>query len=605
MTSALFLFVLAASVPPVAPPPSAIPPAVPPAHDSCATPLVVVGTGTFPFDNSMATTGVEGQAEAPCNLTGAGTAILYDLWYTWTATGTGMARFNTCVANQIDTKVAVYPGAGCPTSAAIACNDDVCGAPYASTVTWPATAGQTYTIQLGCYPGTAPMAVPGASTFVLEIVGPPSNDDCTTPIAISGYGVTAFDNALATTGAQGQSEALCNLAGGTAIQRDVWYAWTSPATSMARVRTCGSLLDTKIAIYAGSGCPTGSAIACDDNACQLQSTVDFPTVAGAVYTIQMGLFQGATAGGTSSFEIVDANPPANDRCATPTAIAGPGPHPFDTTFATTGNQGQSEALCSFFGVTSVRNDVWFTWTAPSTSTVTLTTCGGIGVGSSEDTKVAVYAGSGCPATPAIACNEDDGTCGVFGFPSTVSWIAQQGTTYTIQVGRYPLETSAVFGTFTITPSSAGSAYCFGDGSGTPCPCGNGGASGNGCASSVNASGANLSATGSATIASDTLVLRGSGMPNSSALYFQGTTRISPAFGDGIRCAGGAVIRLGTKSNVAGASTYPSGADATVSVRGLVAAGNVRDYQCWYRNAAAFCSPSTFNLTNGLEVAWGP
>jgi hypothetical protein len=27
------------------------------------------------------------------------------------------------------------------------------------------------------------------------------------------------------------------------------------------------------------------------------------------------------------------------------------------------------------------------------------------------------------------------------------------------------------------------------------------------------------------------------------------------------------------------------------------------YQLWYRNAAAFCTPSTFNLTNGLDVTW--
>jgi len=26
---------------------------------------------------------------------------------------------------------------------------------------------------------------------------------------------------------------------------------------------------------------------------------------------------------------------------------------------------------------------------------------------------------------------------------------------------------------------------------------------------------------------------------------------------------------------------------------------------WYRNAAAFCTNSTFNLTNGLNVVWQP
>ncbi len=152
-------------------------------------------------------------------------------------------------------------------------------------------------------------------------------------------------------------------------------------------------------------------------------------------------------------------------------------------------------------------------------------------------------------------------------------------------------------------------FCFGDGSGTACPCGNAGAAGNGCASSVNVNGGNLTASGSPSIAVDTLVLQGSGMPNSSALYFQGTGQQSggagAVFGDGLRCAGGSVVRLGTKNNMSGASAYPNMGDPTVSVRGMCAAADVRTYQVWYRNAAAFCTASTFNLTNGIEVTWTP
>jgi hypothetical protein len=152
-------------------------------------------------------------------------------------------------------------------------------------------------------------------------------------------------------------------------------------------------------------------------------------------------------------------------------------------------------------------------------------------------------------------------------------------------------------------------YCFGDGSGTTCPCGNAGAIGNGCASSVSPVGGHLAAAGGASIANDTLSLNGSGMPNSSALYFQGTTQFGPTgaglpFGDGLRCVGGSIIRLGTKINVAGASSYPSGS-ASISVKGNDAAANVRSYQCWYRNAAAFCNPETYNMTNGVTLTWSP
>ncbi len=153
------------------------------------------------------------------------------------------------------------------------------------------------------------------------------------------------------------------------------------------------------------------------------------------------------------------------------------------------------------------------------------------------------------------------------------------------------------------------ALCFGDGSGTACPCGNNSAAGAnvGCLNSLG-TGGGLTSTGSASVTADTLVLQGSGMPDSSALYFQGTSvaggGAGTTFGDGLRCASGTVIRLGTKTNVLGSSQYPTGGDALISVRGAVSAGDVRTYQCWYRNAAAFCTASTFNLTNAVQASWG-
>jgi len=161
----------------------------------------------------------------------------------------------------------------------------------------------------------------------------------------------------------------------------------------------------------------------------------------------------------------------------------------------------------------------------------------------------------------------------------------------------------------VIDQAAGTPFCFGDGSGTACPCGNAGAAGNGCANSLFAAGARLSGQGLASVANDTLSLIGSQMPNSSALYFQGTapagSGLGLVFGDGLRCAGGSVIRLGTKFNVAGSSSYPGAGDQPVSVRGLNAPGDVRHYQIWYRNAAAFCTTDTFNLTNGLGLTWAP
>jgi len=151
----------------------------------------------------------------------------------------------------------------------------------------------------------------------------------------------------------------------------------------------------------------------------------------------------------------------------------------------------------------------------------------------------------------------------------------------------------------------GTNVCAGDGTGVACPCGNSGAPGNGCASSVNPSGARLTGTGTASIANDMLVLHGNGMPDAAALYYQGTTTTGVPFGDGLRCAGGTNRRIGTKTNVAGASSYPEAGDAPIRERGALSISTTRTYQIWYRNAAVFCTPSTFNLSNGLRVLWTP
>jgi hypothetical protein len=160
------------------------------------------------------------------------------------------------------------------------------------------------------------------------------------------------------------------------------------------------------------------------------------------------------------------------------------------------------------------------------------------------------------------------------------------------------------------PGASGFAYCFGDGTGTTCPCGNASPVGDasGCLNSLG-QGGKLVGSGTASLGNDTLVLSGTQMPSSSVLYFQGTTQpaggFGVAFGDGLRCAGGSVVRLATRTNVAGASQYPAAGDPPLSIQGQVVVPGSRTYQVWYRNAAVFCTISTFNLTNGWKTVWAP
>lgn len=158
---------------------------------------------------------------------------------------------------------------------------------------------------------------------------------------------------------------------------------------------------------------------------------------------------------------------------------------------------------------------------------------------------------------------------------------------------------------------AGEPFCAGDGIdpgvSTACPCNNFGVALHGCRSSVNSAGALLQLMGM--VANDDVVLLGSLMPaNVAAIYLKGDAEVAGGvtFGDGVRCAGGFLIRLRTVINSGGASQFPGAGDPTLSVRGQtpVGSGLTAYYQTYYRNsAAAFCPPETFNVTNGLRVNW--
>ncbi|MBK7875132.1 MAG: hypothetical protein IPJ77_05190 [Planctomycetes bacterium] len=235
--------------------------------------------------------------------------------------------------------------------------------------------------------------------------------------------------------------------------------------------------------------------------------------------------------------------------------------------------------------------------------------------------------------PATSSNEGDVATGLSVVSNTAVTFAQNGTGQNVMsfntaaltcgtkadwlaaianVGNWTFGSSGTLpsGTIPVGPCTAFNAYCFGDGIDvshtTACPCANTGGAGNGCANSVNPNGANLTATGAAS--SDDVVLAGSGMPATvSCIYLQGDALADTVFGDGVRCAGGTLIRLRTRANVAGASSFPDSTDTiTLSQRGgvTVGSGAVRYYQTYYRNSAAlFCPPETFNVSNGWLIAW--
>jgi hypothetical protein len=74
----------------------------------------------------------------------------------------------------------------------------------------------------------------------------------------------------------------------------------------------------------------------------------------------------------------------------------------------------------------------------------------------------------------------------------------------------------------------------------------------------------------------------------------------------VLCLSGTLRRLGVRPAAMGATRFPSPSEPPLSAFGQTPPGSgiLERYQVFYRNAAAaFCPPASFNLTNGLQLAW--
>jgi len=186
-------------------------------------------------------------------------------------------------------------------------------------------------------------------------------------------------------------------------------------------------------------------------------------------------------------------------------------------------------------------------------------------------------------------------------------------TFLVYAERSSDETYHDYVSVTVTTLSETSiAFCAGDGTATACPCGNGGDAGRGCGNSVTTQGAHLGVHGVADVSNDSLLLAASSMPAGAiVLFIQGTAQQNAgngiAFGDGLLCVGGAVVRLGIATASSGAASFGASAGTgPVSILGGIdVGGGAYSYQAWYRDAASFCTASTFNLTNGVSLTWIP
>ena len=112
------------------------------------------------------------------------------------------------------------------------------------------------------------------------------------------------------------------------------------------------------------------------------------------------------------------------------------------------------------------------------------------------------------------------------------------------------------------------------------------------------------------------LLSATSMTRSKYAHHRAAASAIPAtsFGDGLRCAGGALKRLYSRSASLGTCSAPLPGDPSISARSAIlgdplSAGDVRVYQTQYRDPnPGFCpapTGGTFNSSNALVVIWGP
>lgn len=442
-----------------------------------------------------------------------------------------------------------------------------------------------------------------AFSAAFPVVG--GSDSCASPEVIFGQGTFAFDLTTATTGLEGQGELLCTTVGSAAIENDVWFSWTAPDEGRVRLYTCDQTgVDTKIAVYPGSGCPQNmTALDCNDDKCGTQSTIEWMALAGATYTIQIGNAPGSSAG-SGTFQLFLGGNASNNLALSGTATqsaTGWGGLP------ARGIDGNTDGIYNNNSCTHTTDaaNSWWEVDLGTTSTISRillynrADCCHTRLG---NFRVSVFAG----ATEVFGQDDYMGS----GFvpangvhqvlvPATVAGDRVRVAFHTWNNDGNGSLTLAEVEVISGTPTLS---FCHGDGTALQCPCGNGAAAGAGCGNSSGLGGT-LTSSGSASLSANDLTFAAQDLvAGQPAVLFQGNVALGNGsgmlFGDGLRCAGSGVRRLGTTVvDASGNASWGPG----LAAMGNWSPGSTRRLQVWYGDPFGSPCGTGFNTSNGVEL----
>lgn len=360
----------------------------PPVNDECSSAIPILAPGGSKlFDNTLATTNSPLLDNTLCAGPWLGSDRVHnDLWYEYTATTNGPVFASTCNRAKFDSKIAVYEKLSCPPLPGdlIRCNDDsgMC-ADSTSRVTWLATAGVTYLVQVGGHDNSYESKGAGR-IFVSQEKPTVANLNCVHG-AGSGEVVVTFDYPV-----------------GNLTNEVRFYVNEGGAPHFI-----GSVVPPMMTFVGSLENP------------ELLGTIDICAEA-----IGVGVSEFTCCSLTLSGFL-------NDDCVTPMVIA-------DGTPAAIGNL----SLATQDGDTSCTplppmGDAWYSYTASCAGNVTFSTCGSWALGG-IDTMISIH--TGCPGALGneMACSDDWGGCpGPAQVDSHVTVPLNAGQTVLVRVAHYP------------------------------------------------------------------------------------------------------------------------------------------------------------------------
>jgi hypothetical protein len=352
----------------------------------------------------------------------------HSVWFTWTPQTSEPVRIYTCSSfDNFDSVLAVYTGSELGSLTEVAANDEA-----ADPIMFPGCAAANSEVVIDAVAGTTyRIAVAGADgkvgRFNLFFQGPPANDDFAaaqtlTPSSFN-LGYAEGSNRFATKEADEPNHA------GNPGGHSAWFSWTAPSTEPVRISTCGSEgeMDTLLAVYTGSELATASLVAANDNGPRercgsLDSEIDLDAVAGTTYRIAVDGKNGLE----HRFALEISGPSANDNFAQAQVL------PDLVGISTSGSNAlaDKEAGEPNHAGNPGGHSVWFSWTAPESGPVVISTCPYFE--ESPDTLLAVYTGTSLSTLTPVAAG-DDSPSGCQEVASEATLDAVAGTTYRIAV----------------------------------------------------------------------------------------------------------------------------------------------------------------------------